>query len=275
MIDIDLLLRCPLLHHHWHCLTFACTNSISNCCLTLLAGRYIEYPNPRPLAVINLIHFKSINLSSRDSTSFQPGYKTITMGVPQLVHLFESLHHHSHHRTSQQEISLSSSRLQLYTHTMPSDSQRSRSRGHCGTSSVDSMTLSTSSYTDHTATAATYEAPRTPPMRPITLIDPFTIFTPISASTSPSSSIRSRSSVRNHIRRQPSSIDIILESERYCTGPESLGLGLLEPRPKSSTSVFGAEVGRCSWSELLFESPRPQQTLEVWFDGIEAVLEGH
>ena len=196
------------------------------------------------------------------------------MGVPQLVHLFESLHHHSHHRTSQQATNSSSSRLRLYTQTMSSESQRSR-RGHYSTSSIDSMTLSTSSYTDHTATHATYEAPRTPPMRPINHIDPFTIFTPISASTSPSSSIRSRSSTRNHIRRQLSSIDIILESERYCTGPESVGLRLLEPRPKSSTSVFGAEVGRCSWSELLFESPRPQQTQEVWFDGIEAVLEGH
>ena len=197
------------------------------------------------------------------------------MGVPQLVHLFESLHHHSHHRTSKQDTSSSSSRLRLHTQTMSSESQRSRSQGHYCNSSTDSMTFSTSSYTDHTATHASYEAPRTPTMRPTNHIDPFTIFTPISASTSPSSSIRSQSSTRYHIRRQPSSIDIILESERYCTGPESLGLGLLEPRPKSSTSVFGAEVGRCSWSELLFEIPRPQQTQEVWFDGIEAVLDGH
>ena len=187
------------------------------------------------------------------------------MGVSQLVHLFESLHHPSQHRISNQETSLTSSRVRLHIHTMFFDSQPSRSQEDYSDSSNGSTASST----------ASYEAPRTPTLGLITHIDPFTLFTPISSSISPSSSIRSRSSTRNYIRRQPSSIDIILESERYCSGLESMGLSMLEPRPKSSTSVFGPQAGRCSWSELLFESPRPQQTQEVWFDGIEAVLEGH
>jgi hypothetical protein len=93
---------------------------------------------------------------------------------------------------------------------------------------------------------------------------------PSSTNRSPASSLNGRP----YIRRQPSAVDLALEAERFSVGPENIGLGLLEPRPRAASSVrhvTGSE-GMCSLMEVLGESRRSSAGV-IALDGIFEVLE--
>ncbi|KEF56946.1 uncharacterized protein A1O9_07136 [Exophiala aquamarina CBS 119918] len=78
------------------------------------------------------------------------------------------------------------------------------------------------------------------------------------------------SSPRNQIRRQPSAIDLALEEEQMADHAESIGLGLLEPRPRANTtSSMSSQGSQCSMMEFMSET---MQT-PVILDGIFEVME--
>lgn len=106
---------------------------------------------------------------------------------------------------------------------------------------------------------------------------------PLSFASSPHSQ---RLHALHHIRRLPSSTDLALKAERSRAasntfGPENIGLGLLEPRPRAvSSGSLGSEAsgplvgrigGECSWMEFMSESEGCAR--EVVLDGIFEVLE--
>jgi hypothetical protein len=79
-------------------------------------------------------------------------------------------------------------------------------------------------------------------------------------------------SPRGAIRRQPSAIDLALEEEQTADHAESIGLGLLEPRPRANTTSSMSSQGsgsQCSMMEFMTET---MQT-PVILDGIFEVME--
>jgi len=78
------------------------------------------------------------------------------------------------------------------------------------------------------------------------------------------------SSPPSQIRRQPSAIDLALEEEQMADHAESIGLGLLEPRPRANTaSSMSSQGSQCSMMEFMNET---MQT-PVILDGIFEVME--
>lgn len=77
---------------------------------------------------------------------------------------------------------------------------------------------------------------------------------------------------QGQVRRQPSAIDLALEEEQMADHAESIGLGLLEPRPRANTisSVSTqSTTSQCSMMEFMTET---MQT-PVILDGIFEVME--
>jgi hypothetical protein len=170
------------------------------------------------------------------------------MAVPQLVHIFEALERPS---TPPQNRLRSPSKIRLQLQTMFSQSRtKAPSASSTPSSSArSSPSPSHRSYSRHVQTPAS---------------DLTSLFGPLSAASSPSST------TRRHVRRQPSAIDVVLEQERCAEGPENIGLGLLEPRPRAPTPVSAA-AGQCSLLEFMTES----QPVPAVLDGIFEVMESH
>lgn len=151
-----------------------------------------------------------------------------------------------------------SSRIRLQLQTMFNHSS-SRSRS----SLTRSSTPSSSSQSSPSPSYRSYNRHATSPSSDLS-----TLFSPRSASTLSSLS----SFTSTHVRRQPSAIDLALEAERCAVGPENIGLGLLEPRPRGSTVssiTSGSTSSECSILEFMNET----QNVPVVLDGIFEVME--
>jgi hypothetical protein len=167
------------------------------------------------------------------------------MAVADLISLFESIDSvaspQNSSRLSYQLSTPANMKLSLQTIFNP----KTRSRRSPGSSPLSSSRSSS----------------RTPyPQTPITDLNSY-FSSPSSVNSSPSSTLRGR------MRRQPSAIDMILEEERAAEGPEHIGLGLMEPRPRASTA--STIDSACSLAEFMTES----QPAPVVLDGIFEVLE--
>lgn len=168
------------------------------------------------------------------------------MAVPQLVNLFEEVERPT---TPPQDRGRFPSRIRLQLQTMFNHSRhrQSTTRSSTPSSSVQSSPSSSYRFRRHPQTPST---------------DLTSLFTPPSATSSPSSI------TRRHIRRQPSAIDIVLEAERHAEGPENIGLGLFEPRPRA-TSAGSWTPALCSIMEFMNET----QPTPAVLDGIIEVME--
>ena len=168
------------------------------------------------------------------------------MAVPQLPNLFEALERPN---TPPQDRGRIPSRIRLQLQTMFSHSRPGpmSTRSSTPSSSVQSSPSPSYRYRRHPQTPST---------------DLTSLFTPVSAAS------YSSSCTRGHIRRKPSAIDIALEAERHAIGPENIGLGLLEPRPRAA-SAESSTSSPCSIMEFMNES----QPAPVVLDGIFEVME--
>ena len=176
------------------------------------------------------------------------------MAVAQLVFLFEALddgasikHIHSSFRNQ----SPSSSRVRLSLQTIFTHSPLHRSP-----KSSKNMNATPSSSTLSSSPSSTFSSFRSK-SRAVSHETPNTL------------SPNTRTS-RNRIRRQPSAIDLALEEEQMAEHAESVGLGLLEPRPRANTvSSTSSQASQCSIMEFMSET---MQT-PVVLDGIFEVME--
>lgn len=78
----------------------------------------------------------------------------------------------------------------------------------------------------------------------------------------------------NTVRRQPSAIDLaLLQEERYADEFETIGLGLLEPRPRANTGSSTASSQQsqqsCSMLDFLGETAPTSVVLDSIFDVME------
>lgn len=181
---------------------------------------------------------------------------SITMAVMQPVSLFEEIERPTTPPHKQSNVS-SRIRLQLQTMFHHQHSSRSKDSARSSTS-----TPSSSVHSSPTPSYRSY-SPRSFPTSPAS--DLSALFTPLSTSRSPSYTRLAR------LRRQPSAIDLVLEAERSAVGPETLGLALLEPRPRAPSS--GSTSSECSIMEFMNEHQTPRAGEAVVLDGILEVLE--
>jgi hypothetical protein len=170
------------------------------------------------------------------------------MAVPQLVNLFEAIERPV---TPPQDRGRLPSRIRLQLQTMFHHPRPRISNTASSTPISSAQSSPTPSYRRYKPRA---QSPTS---------DLMSLFTPSSATSSPSSY------TRTHIRRQPSAIDLALEAERYAVGPENIGLGLFEPRPRAPSSSSSAG-SQCSIMEFMNES----NSAPVVLDGIAEVMEG-
>ncbi|ETN46797.1 uncharacterized protein HMPREF1541_00986 [Cyphellophora europaea CBS 101466] len=192
-------------------------------------------------------------------------------------------------------VAMSARKMKLSLHTMfhhqdrsSSSSASSRSRSRSARRSSRTPTASTSAVRPSMGPSPTpaypfLNRPHTPTNTTPGSTSPSGMLSPASANTSPASSLSSRHHYSHHpyMRRQPSAVDLALEAERDAVGVENIGLGLLEPRPRTRAASGGAvspsssAYGMCSLMEVLGESRRAGSVeMEVGvLDGIFEVLE--
>ncbi|KAJ9616294.1 hypothetical protein H2200_000012 [Cladophialophora chaetospira] len=90
-----------------------------------------------------------------------------------------------------------------------------------------------------------------------------------SAILSPVSPLTSNTT-QAYIRRQPSAIDLALQEERlYADEAETIGLGLLEPRPRANTASSTTSSHACSIMEFMNETAVTPPVLDSIFDVLE------
>ena len=170
------------------------------------------------------------------------------MAVPRLINLFEALERPS---TPPQERGRMPSRIRLQLETIFSHSRSRQASPRTSTPSSSIQSSPSPSYRSYRQ--------RTRPYSDLTCL-----FTPIFTASSPSSFAAANA------RRQPSSIDMALEAERYATEAENIGLGLLEPRPRATSSSSAGS--RCSIMEFMNESQPAPLVLDGIFEVMESAL---
>ncbi|EXJ61815.1 hypothetical protein A1O7_02245 [Cladophialophora yegresii CBS 114405] len=104
---------------------------------------------------------------------------------------------------------------------------------------------------------------------PVTDLDSAILSSPVSVSALPSH----QHPQPYRIRRQPSAIDLALQEEiLYANEVETIGLGLLEPRPRANTASStgsAASQQQCSIMEFMHETAVTPVVLDSIFDVME------
>ena len=190
------------------------------------------------------------------------------MAVAQLVSLFETLHGEASIKPSsrtlrshnQHQFSSSKVRLQLQTIFSHNPLHRSSSKLSSSPTNMTSPTSTTSSLRSSPSSSLSGFGSRSPSRvrAPTNDLDS-AILSPLSYSLP-----------QSYIRRQPSAIDLALQDERlYADEAETMGLNLLEPRPRANTASSTSSVP-CSIMEFMNESVVTPPVLDSIFDVMES-----